>query len=255
MGLEISRYAKATTKDHPKIKNGVLISYAGTLAQVSIDGVTLSLQMLDSVSATIPVGTTVVCQVHGMTGYVIGSLATTSRSASGTWAGGYSNPPVPSPATLASNYLQVTPFGGANGSGNYNDSTASWAALSSGFQQDPVNSIGSAWFYGSTAFASVASKTLISLEVYLPSLSSGNYPLNFAWHNFATRPSGSPGGFQADRALRYTSGWVTLPTAFVTALGSNLSAFGIGIMGDVGTQQATLSSSASPYGTLRIGWK
>jgi hypothetical protein len=258
--LPIARVASTLSKDVTKVKNGTLVYYNGSTAQVQIDGNILTLQVLDSVGTSLPVGTTVVCQVHGMTGYVIGSLGTVTRAASGTWTGSVYNPPVPRPNTFGITYSTFAPtsFGvfeslygtqltGQNKliqSGSYYVTTA----LGSGNA-----AIKSAWFYGANAFTALSGKTIKSVEIYIPNLtnSADSYPLNFQYHTLATTP-----GSYASVALTGTTqnvsqgGWVTLSSAFITGLSGSLTAFGVGISG---TPQATLTG-ASPFGTLRIGW-
>ena len=228
-----------------KVKTGILQSYSGTLAQVNIDGNTLNLPMLDTIG-TPAVGSTVVCQVFGSTGYVIGTLNTNSRSASGFWTGGVNNPPVPNPSIPAASYSTFLP----TQNGAWDSGAALWSA--GAFAQNNTGPNGAAWFYGAGAFSSLTGKTLISLEVYISGLLSGAYPLNFTYHTLSVRGTTNSGGLDSNAtAQRSTSGWVSLPPAFVTALSANLSAFGVGIYGG----QAASLNPALPYGTLRIGWK
>jgi hypothetical protein len=235
--------AKTVKKDVPKVKTGVLVSYVGSLATVAIDGQQMTLPMLDSVSSTIAVGSTVVCQVYGNSGFVIGSVNTVSRTASAAWTGGFSNPPVPRPSNRGYGYSNFSPVS----RGAYDDTSGLFSAASSTFTQSSTT--GGAWFYGTGAFSSLAGRTVQSIEVYLPPLTSGAYPLNMAYHTYATRPTGIAG--LTSPTARSSSGWVALPTAWNTVLQSNLNAFGVGI--STGTNTAVISN-ALPYGTLRIGW-
>lgn len=235
-----------------KVKTGILQSYSGTLAQVAIDGNVLNLPMLDTIG-TPAVGSTVVCQVYGSTGYVIGSLNTNSRAASATWPGGYANPPVPNPSVPNASYSTFVP----TQAGQYIDASGNNTSVSitgGQFSQNGVTADGGSWYYGSSAFISLTGKTILSVDVYLPGLAGGNYPLNIGWHTSATRPSV---GGQAlfDFTLRSTSGWVSLPAPFATALSTRLTAFGVGIYGNVASIPFATISAANPYGTLRIGWK
>lgn len=230
--------------DVPKLATGVLVSYTGSLATVNIRGQQLTLPMLDSVSSTIAIGSTVLCQVNKNSGFVIGSVNTVSRTTSATWTGGYSNPPVPRPSTQGVYYSNVSP----NSVGAYEDLSGTWSATSAQFTQNTTQ--GGGWFYGATGFSSLTGKTLVSLEVYLPTLTSGTYPLTVGYHLLATRPS-SAGMSPTGGVSRSTSGWVALPSSFVTALSGSLSAFGIGIVPSANT---AVISNALPFGTLRIGW-
>jgi hypothetical protein len=228
----------------PKVKTGVLISYQNSVATVAIDGAQMTLPMLDSVSSSIAVGSTVVCQVYGSSGFVIGSVNTVSRTASAVWTGQIGNPPVPRPSSKGFSYSNFSPIT----RGAYDDNTGLFTAATSQFTQSPTT--GGAWFYGATAFSSLASRTIQSIEVYLPPLSSGAYPLNMAYHLHATRPTGVS-GFSGTSAERSTAGWVALPTTWNSAMQSNLSNFGVGIST---AANSAVISNALPYGTLRIGW-
>jgi len=243
MAIPIQSFSKQVSKDAPVVRTGILQSYNGYIAQVAIDGNVLNLPMLDSVSATIPVGSTVVCQVFGASGYVIGSVNTVSRTASTTWTGGFGNPPVPKPSNAG---LTFTTFAVKQ--------AATWGTpgtlTSTTVLTQDTESVG-AWFYGANAFSSLAGKTIKSLEVYLPALKNTTdaYPLKFNYHTSAARASYSP-SFSGTTQTISSSGWVTLSSSFVTGLSSNLSAFGLGISG---TPTASISGAA-PFGTLRIGW-
>jgi hypothetical protein len=208
--------------------------------------------MLDGFTPS-AVGITVICQVFGSTGYVIGSLNTNSRSASATWTGGYNNPPVPNPSVPNATFSTFLPAQ----AGQYVDATGNNTnvTITGGqFYQNGVTADGGSWYYGSTAFSSLTGKTILSVEVYLPGLTSGTYPLNIGWHTNATRPS-LGGNASFDFVTRSTSGWVSLPATFATALSTHLTGFGVGIYGNsVAIPFATISA-ATPYGTLRIGWK
>jgi hypothetical protein len=234
--------AKTVKKEGPKVKTGTLVSYSGYLATVSIEGQQMTLPMMDSVSTTIPVGSTVVCQVYGNSGFVIGSVNTVSRTTSAAWTGGFSNPPVPRPSSKGYGYSNFSP----TQTGAYDDSAGSFSAAGSTFTQSTTT--GGAWFYGSGAFTSLSTRTVQSIEVYLPPLTSGAYPLNLAYHLYGTRPA--LGGMNSPTA-RSASGWVTLPTAWNSVLQANLSNFGVGVT--TGSNTAVISN-ALPYGTLRIGW-
>jgi hypothetical protein len=236
--------AKAVKNDTPKVKTGVLVNYNGYLATVAIEGQQLTLPMMDSVSSTVAVGSTVVCQVFGKSGYVIGSLNTVSRTSSGAWTGGISNPPVPKPSTAGYGYSNFSP----TNRGAYDDNSGLFTTATSVFTQSATT--GGAWFYGTGAFSSLAGKTVQSIEVYLPPLTSGEYPLNVAYHLRATRPTGVA-GFSGSPVTRNSSGWVALPTAWNSILQSNLNGFGVGIT--TNTNTATIAN-ALPFGTLRIGW-
>lgn len=235
-------FAKAVKKDVPRVKTGVLVSYNGYQATVAIEGQQMTLPVLDSVSTTIAVGSTVVCQVYGNSGFVIGSVNTVSRSASGAWTGGFSNPPVPRPSTKGYGYTNFS----WSQVGAYDDSAGTFSAAGSTFTQSLTT--GGAWFYGSGAFNSLSGRTIQSIEVYLPPLSSGAYPLKLSYHLYGTRPAN--GGFPVS-VSRSTSGWVTLPTDWNAILQANLANFGVGIT--TSTNTAVISNSL-PYGTLRIGW-
>jgi hypothetical protein len=230
--------------DVPKLATGVLVSYTGSLATVNIRGQQLTLPMLDSVSSSIAVGSTVLCQVNKNSGFVIGSVNTVSRTTSAAWTGGFSNPPVPRPSTQGIYYSNISP----NARRGYDDFSGTFSGSPPSFTQNDVS--GGAWFYGSTAFSSLSGKTLVSLEVYLPALSSGTYPLAMAYHLYANPPGGL-GGFGSVPVNRSGSGWVSLPSTWVTTLASNLSGFGVGVTTSTNT---AVISNALPYGTLRIGW-
>jgi hypothetical protein len=204
----------------------------------------MTLPMLDSVSATIPVGSTVLCQVYGNSGYVIGSVNTISRTASAVWTGGFNNPPVPKPSTAGFGYSNYSP----NARGAYDDNTGLWSTAGGTFTQSTTT--GGGWFYGLGAFNNLSSRTVESIEVYLPPLTSGSYPLQVSYHLQATRPTGIGGALLSPTA-RSTSGWVALPTAWNSILQANLANFGVGISPAANT---AVINNALPFGTLRIGW-
>jgi hypothetical protein len=237
-------FAQSLKPSVPRVKTGVLVSYTGSLATVAIEGQQMTLPMLDSVSTTIAVGSTVVCQVYGNSGFIIGSVNTVSRSASGAWTGGFSNPPVPKPSTQGFGYSNFSPIG----LGAYDDTSGTFSAATSSFTQSSTT--GGAWFFGASAFSSLSSRTIQSIEVYLPPLTSGSYPLNVAYHLYATRPGGVA-GFSGTPVTRSASGWVALPTTWNSVMQSNLTKFGVGI--STSTNTAVISNGL-PYGTLRIGW-
>jgi hypothetical protein len=258
--LPIARMASAVNKDTVKVKNGILVYYSGSTAQVQIDGNVLNLQVLDSVGTSLPVGTTVVCQVHGMTGYVIGSLNTVSRATSGTWTGSVYNPPVPRPNTAGINYTTFAPASFGVYENLYGTKITSAKLIQSNSYFVTVPNLGSGnaaiksgWFYGSNAFTGLTGKTIKTVEIFIPNLtdSTDAYPLNFQYHTLATAASSFAGLTLTGTAQTVSAGgWVSLSTTFVAGLSANLTAFGVGISG---TPQATLSGT-SPFGTLRIGW-
>jgi hypothetical protein len=207
--------------------------------------------MLDSVDTAIPVGSTVVCQVHGQTGYIIGSLNNTSRTPSGAFSGNYLNAPVPRPSNLGFSYTNFSARQvGTFGIGQLPFTVVSTTALSANGNSEHAGF----WFYGANAFSSLYGKTIETVEIFVSPLvlESDSYPVTFFPHYSATRPSttfalGSPNQNSSN------SGWVTLSTSFVNDLKVNLNAWGIGFLVSGLNQTANLRPAA-PYGTLRVGW-
>lgn len=243
------KLAKAVKPASPKIKTGILVSYVGSYATVNIEGSDLLLPMLDSVDTAVPVGSTMVCQVYGSSGYVIGSLNNTSRIASDSHTGSYYNPPVPKPSTLGYNYTNFS----ARQYGTFNIDILPFTVTSTA--QTFADATGNAgyWFYGTNAFTSLSSKTIQSIEVFLSPIvnSSDSYPIYMLDHSATTRPSTT---FTQLRGFQTVSksGWVTLDSTILADFKANyLSGFGVGFR--TGVNQATLKASA-PYGTLRVGW-
>lgn len=231
-------------KDKVRLVTGTLVSYNGSLATVNVQGQNLTLTMMDSVSSTIAIGSTVVCQVSKGAGFVIGSVNTVSRTQSAVWTGGFSNPPVPRPITTGLSYTNVSP----TQIGAYEDISGTWSNGAGANMTQSTISAG-AWFYGSS-FTSLSGKNLQSLEIYLPPLASGSYPLNVGYLLVANRPA-STGIPPFNAVARSTSGWVSLPSSFVTALSGSLNAFAVGL--SLSSNTASINP-ALPYGTLRIGW-
>lgn len=240
-----SSLAKTVKKDVPKVKTGILVSYTGYLATVAIEGQQMTLPMMDSVSPTIAIGSTVVCQVYGNSGFVIGTVNTVSRTASAAWTGGFSNPPVPKPSSKGYGYSNFS----WSQVGAYDDNSGLISAAGSTFTQSSTTA--GAWYYGATAFSSLSQRTIQSIEIYLPALNSGAYPLYIGYHLNATRPSAGAPIVGGSAVTRSASGWVALPTAWTTIMQSNLSNFGIGLSTASNT---AVISNALPFGTLRIGW-
>lgn len=242
--------AKAVKPAGPKIKTGILVSYVGAYATVNIEGAELLMPMLDSVDTAVPVGSTVVCQVYGGTGYVIGALGNANRTASGTFTGSYYNPPVPRPSNLGYQYTNFT----ARQIGTFNTAALPYTVTSTTtlFADNTGSTTNTGyWFYGANAFSSLTGKTIQSVEIYVSPflLDTNTYPMTFISHKAATRPSTTfTQGIGSTNSSM--SGWVTLGTDFVNELKTNLSAWGVGFISNT---TANLRPSA-PYGTLRVGW-
>lgn len=234
----------------PKVKTGVLVSYVGSYATVNIEGSELLLPMLDSVDTAVPVGSTVVCQVFGSSGYVIGSLNNANRAPSGAFTGSYSNAPVPRPSNLGYSYTNFT----ARQYGTFNTDVIPFTVTST--TATFANGSGNAgfWFYGSNAFSSLIGKNIQSVEVYISPLqvAEDSYPLTFYPHRAATRPS-TTFVIGSGTSTASSSGWLTLSNTIVNDFKTNLSAWGVGFSVSGVTQTATLRAPA-PYGTLRVGW-
>lgn len=243
-----NKLAKQLKPAGPKIKTGILVSYTGASATVNIDGSELLLPMLDSISTTAPIGSTVVCSVNGASGYIIGTLNNTSRTASGSYTGSYWNPPVPKPSNLGYSYTNFMPAQ----VGTFNIQVVPFTVTSTTtlFANGNPGDAGF-WFYGTNAFSSLTGKNIQSVEVYMSPLllDTNTYPLTVISHKAATRPATTFTlgiGSQNSSA----SGWVNLGSDFVNELKTSLTAWGVGFSS---LTTANLRPN-TPYGTLRVGW-
>jgi hypothetical protein len=248
----VNKLSKSIKPDAPKVRTGTLVSYVGSYATVNIDGAELLLPMLDSVNTSVPVGSIMVVQVFAGTGYVIGSLNNTDRAPSGAFTGSYANAPVPKPSNLGFSYTNFSP----RQVGTYSVGVIPFVLNStSSLSSSGGSETAAFWFYGTNAFSSLVGKTLQSVEVYVSPLQSANdsYPLSYVSHTSATRPSTTFSYGAAGSQNASQSGWVTLPSGFVTELGSNLNNWGVGFQVNGFTQTASQRASA-PYGTIRVGW-
>lgn len=240
--------SKAVKPAGPKIKTGILVSYVGSYATVNIEGSDLLLPMLDSVDTAVPVGSTMVCQVFGSTGYVIGSLNNTSRTASGAFTGNYLNAPVPRPSSLGFQYTNFT----ARQFGTFQTQTIPFTVTSTTQTFADVNGNTGYWFYGTNAFSSLNGRNIQTIEVFLSPMIGANdsYPLFVTDHYAATRPSTTflqGGGYQSVSR----SGWITLDNTILNDFKANFNTgFGVGFYSNT---VANLRPAA-PYGTLRVGW-
>jgi hypothetical protein len=247
-----NKLSKAIKPAGPKIRTGTLVSYVGSYATVNVDGTELLLPMLDSVNTSVPVGSVMVVQVFGGSGYVIGSLNNTDRAPSGAFTGSYLNAPVPKPSNLGFNYTNFS----SRQVGTYSVGALPFVLNSTTALSSNANSETAAfWFYGANAFSSLVGKTLQSVEVYVSPLQSANdsYPLSYVSHTSATRPSTTFSYGAAGSQNAFQSGWVTLPSAFVTELASNLNNWGVGFQVN-GINQTASQRASAPYGTIRVGW-
>ncbi len=91
------------------------------------------------------------------------------------------------------------------------------------------NNLG-AWFYGTKIADTIPTgATIVKVEVYIsPNQVYGNPP-NFALHNYQTKPGGSPTLTSVTAVGISGAGFVTLPTAFGTALKSGGGSAGVGV--------------------------
>lgn len=247
-----NKLSKAIKPAGPKIRTGILVSYVGSYATVNVDGTELLLPMLDSVNTSVPVGSVMVVQVFGGTGYVIGSLNNTDRAPSGAFTGSYANAPVPKPSNFGFSYTNFSP----RQVGTYSVGALPYTLNSTSSLSSSGNAETAAfWFYGTNAFSSLVGKTLETVEVYVSPLQNADdrYPLSYVSHTSATRPTTTFSFGSAGSQNSSQSGWVSLPTAFATQLASNLNGWGVGFLVN-GINQTASQRASAPYGTLRIGW-
>lgn len=258
MTQAIHKLTKKVSKDIIVMKTGTLISYGGGVATVEIEGGNVTLPMMDSIPATVPLGTAVICAVHGRTGIVIGTLNTTTRTNSDIYVG-VGNPPPPTPSKTR--YTTYSP----KATGVWNNINHTWSKNPSKVRQGDdyttktvngnkttthTGSYTGAWFYGSTSrFLDLETRTIESIEIFIGALAtkSDAYPFHFYTHESASIPS-SALSLDNGPVSRQASGWVSLPIEYAESLIQNGG--GIAIKG---TPNASLLTK-TPYGTIRIGW-
>lgn len=244
----------------PTTKTGILIGITGNLGTVNVNGSTLTLPMLDHISTSIAVGTTVVVQVTGNAGVIIGSLGTTTRTTVGVPNNlTVPNPTPPRPVQNSIYYSTYFPTGASTWDGtqwyqaysNAGNGTGGFGIAGLPQPREAIlqdTSKTGLFVYGQGRFGDLSNKTIKSIEIYVPSAGTGSTTYKFYSHTYAAVPAGAPTISNGPSTVSAVNGWISMPsTMFASFLAGTA---GLAISG----APANSIFTASPYGTIRIGW-
>ena len=254
--------ARRLANNTPVVKTGILIGVSGIYGTVNINGQVLTLPMLDHLASAISLGTLVACQVQGNSGIIIGSLGTVSRTANLDTTIASPNPQPPKPTTSAIYYSTYFPTDAAT----YNTTTSTWyqatsnagtgnngfgaLALGSGSKnviaQD--TNLKGLFVYGQNRFSDMSNKTIKSVEIFVPSAGTGSTSYKFYSHTHAAIPAGAPTLSNGPSTVSAVGGWISMPSTMFASFQAGTAGLAI-----FGSPNATIYT-ASPYGTIRIGW-
>lgn len=251
----------------PTTKTGILTAITGNLGTVNINGSSLTLPMLDHISTTIAIGTTVVVQVTGNSGVIIGSLGTTTRTTATTPNNlAVPNPTPPRPGTNTIYYTTYFPTDALTWNGtswvqsssNYGNGNGGFGIATLGGNRNVIlqdaSSTG-ALFFGANRFGDLTNKNIKSVELYVPRLAYPTNTFKFYTHLYGSVPAGAPTIANGPSVVtaNTVNGWIQLPSSFITPFLTGTAGIAIAGTPNNGYTSATIPTT-SPNGTLRIGW-
>lgn len=235
--------SQAIRSETAVIKTGQVNSFDVYTATVSIDGVLITLKLMDHV--TVSLNRVVVCIVQGDTGFVIGTLDTTTRTPQAANES----------ATPTSSKLVPTVTYGTNtytpkSVGNWKSGTSTgWTSLDGRvWQTYGVDRYQGCWFYGKGRFKSLQGKTITKVQIYVRFIVGTTATLQY--HIHPSVPAGAPTTGGTPQTVT-GGGWVTLPNSWADVLKSGDGSGGIIA---VGTPLAKMKGLPDG-GTLKISWK
>lgn len=240
MGFDVKSLSQALKSDTASVKTGSIISFDVYSAVVNVDGQNITMKLLDSVTAAL--NKVVVCIVQGDTGFIIGTLDTTTRTPTASTGDAVSN----------SNTVPSVSYGTYTYTPNYTyvyNGTTGWESAITDLKQGitPYGTLRGFSFYGMNRFSGLKGKTITKVQVYVK-IKSGT-SVTLAYHGYGTKPAGSitTGSSQ----VVTSSGWVTVPDSWGTYLAGGTGTGGLAI---IGTNVAT--AKGVPDGlTIKISWK
>lgn len=260
MSAHISKAAKKLAPPIPVVKTGVLLAITGNLGTVNINGANVTLPMLDHISTSITIGTIVACQVQGNSGIIIGSLGTVTRSTA-TMPLNFNvpNPSPPRPVLNSLYYTTYFPTGASTWDGTqwyqaYSNAGNGTGGFGIAGLPQPKEAIAQdtgktgIFVYGQGRFGDLSNKTIKSIEIYVPNAGTGSTTYKFYSHTHAAVPAGAPTISNGPSTVSAVGGWIAMPSTMFSAFQAGTA--GLAISGS----PANAIFTASPYGTIRIGW-
>jgi hypothetical protein len=240
MANSITSLTNSLKSDGAVIKTGIIVSNDVYTAVVNVEGVNLTLKLLDSVTAGI--NRVAVCVIQGDTGFVLGTLDNTARTPSVDPMGTVSSSSSTTVISASSGTYSYTPKGTAT----WNTGNSTYTAINGNVSQSSV--LDGYWFYGAGRFKELQGKTITGFQIYLKFVSGST--ASFVYHLYGSQPS----EFASWTGTLQTvngGGWISLPTAWATTLINNAGTGGIAIVGNT----ASTAKGLPDGGTLKITWK